>query len=49
VNPTTESGAALSIPVRGRPHSGGVENGDDIDAAVGGWIAFELVEVLSVR
>ncbi len=32
----------------GAPIGGQVENDDDTDAAVGGWIEFEEVEVLQV-
>lgn len=32
----------------GQPYGGRVENDDDTDAAVGGWIGFEEVEVLRV-
>jgi len=33
----------------GKPFGGRVENDDDTEAAVGGWIEFEKVEVLEVR
>jgi hypothetical protein len=33
----------------GTPHCGRVENDDDTDPAVGGWIEFESVELLEVK
>ena len=38
----------MHVANKGRPHGGRVENDDDIDAAVGGWIEFEEVDVLEV-
>ena len=39
----------MHVTDRGVPWGGQVENDDDTDAAVGGWIEFEKVEVLEVR
>ena len=39
----------MHVEGNGTPFGGGVENDDDTDAAVGGWIEFEKVEVLRVR
>ena len=39
----------MHVEGNGTPFGGGVENDDDTDAAVGGWIEFESVEVLKVR
>jgi len=38
----------MHVEGNGTPFGGGVENDDDTDAAVGGWIEFEKVEVLRV-
>lgn len=39
----------MKVNGNGTPHGGGVENDDDIDAAIGGWIEFEELEILKVR
>lgn len=39
----------MHVTDRGVPFGGQVENDDDTDAAVGGWIEFEKVELLEVR
>jgi hypothetical protein len=39
----------MRVNADGTPYGGGIENDDDIDAAVGDWIEFEEVEILRVR
>ena len=38
----------MHVDGNGEPFCGRIENDDDTDAAVGGWIEFEFVEVLEV-